>query len=241
MNRRATIGPPVLALALLPMLGSGLDGPLPQRFQPRPPQCDPVSERNRVPVGARIDTGEYTLTLVATTGPSQGALARGSLWLLSTAAARDSAVAAGSSHPVPETPRVPLYGATDVDLGGVSAPASGETVAGSPGAHSFDPWRPGVVVWQDADSAGVTARWRLFIGTVRNDRQSCDRGSACGDRPLTDGPGIRLDVHKVEPSGFAGVWRAAAKSMVTGYFCAAPVRYYSRFKTRNLAKPPSPH
>jgi len=228
-------------LALLPMGAPGLGAGPPVRGQPRPPQCDPVSERDRVSVGARIDTGQYTLTLVATAGPSDGASARGSLWLLSTTAAHDSAVAAGSSHPVPETPGVPLYGAIDVDLAGVGAPVATDAGASTPGAHSFDAWRPGVVVWRDADSSSAAARWRVFIATVRNDRQGCDRGSACGDRALSDGPGIRLDVHKVDASGFAGDWRPVAHSAAHGYFCAAPVRYYSRYKSRNLAKPPSAH
>jgi hypothetical protein len=200
-----------------------------------------VSEHDLVPATASVDTGQYTLTLVATAGPSAGASARGSLWLLSTTAARDSEIAAGSSHALPATARVPLYGGTNVDLAGVGAPVPVEARSGSPGAHSMDPWRPGVIMWRDVDSAGQAATWRLFIATLRNDRQACDRGTACADRPLTDGPGVVLDVHKVEKGGFAGAWRPVAPGDARGYFCAAPVQYYSRFKSRNFATPPATH
>jgi hypothetical protein len=211
------------------------------QVQPRPPRCDPVSDRDHLAADVRIDTGQYTLTVVATGGPSDGASVRASLWLESATAAHDSEVASGQRNPLRDTVRVPLYGATDVDFAGVSAPvstgAAGEAV---PGSHSFDPHRPGVIVWHRVDTTRAEATWRLFIGTTDNDRRACDRGDACADPP-TAGPGVALDVHKIDASGFAGEWRPITAGAAHGYFCAAPVRYFSPYKTRSLARPPRPH
>jgi hypothetical protein len=188
-----------------------------------------------------MDTGQYTLTIVATAGPSDGASVRGSLWLESATAARDSAVAPSGGHAVSDTARIPLYGATDVDLAGVSASPLGGVADAAPSPHSLDPRRPGVLVWRRVDSARVEATWRLYIATTDNDRRACDHGGACDDRVPTDGPGVALEIHKLDVNGFAGNWRLIAAGPVHGYFCVAPVRYYSPYKSRNLARPPRAH
>jgi hypothetical protein len=231
--------PPLLGLMLLTMFTPGVVGLRPAGPQPRAPRCEPVSDHGRIPVGARIDTGQYTLTVVASTGPSEGASARGNLWLVSMAAVHDSAVAAGTSDPIRVSPDVPLYGATDVDLAGVSAPVQDGGAA--PSAHSLDPSRPGVVVRYRVDSTSGSADVRLYVATTRNDRRGCDRRGACPDPEPGGGPGVVFDVHKLDEAGFAGAWQPVASGAAHGYFCAVPVRYYSRYKSRNLAQPPKPH
>jgi hypothetical protein len=57
----------------------------------------------------------------------------------------------------------------------------------------------------------------------------------------TQGPGVVLDVHKMGSDGVAGSWQAAASSDIHGYFCAAPVRYYSPYQSRYLPQGPQPH
>ena len=58
-----------------------------------PFSCDAVSARDVIPPLARIDSGEYTLTLIATGGSSSGALVRGRLWLRRTSMLDTSTVA----------------------------------------------------------------------------------------------------------------------------------------------------
>ncbi|GEM_PF-3461021 len=214
--------------------------PMEARAQPRPTRCEPVSRRDAVLPGALIDTGQYVLTLVATTGRSQGASVRGNLWLRSTTEAHDSLVVAGVRRPVRDTARVPLYGALTVDLAGVSAPVPyGGAVVPDP--RSFDPRRPGVIVTRRLDSAGGSLDWQLLIATRANDRRRCDSGGPCMDRAPDDGPGVVLAIHKHDGGGFAGSWRPVAGTETGGYFCAEPVRYYSPYRTKRVALPPPSH
>jgi len=227
-------------LALLAMTAAAYAPARPPSPQPPIPRCEPVSDRDRVAAGATIDTGQYTLTVSATSGPSEGASARGSLWLRSTTAAFDSAAKAGAPWPA-YSPDVPLYGATDADLVGASAlPAAAATGSGVPGPRSFDPRRPGVLVWRHVNAARDDAEWRLYIATPANGSQRCIAEGDC-DASARAGSGVVFDIHKVTASGFAGSWQLDAASRARGYFCAARLQYYSPYRSRNLAQPPRPH
>ena len=94
-----------------------------------PFSCDAVSPRDVIPPLSRIDSGEYTLTLIATGGSSSGALVRGRLWLRRTSMLDTSTVATTRALAA-DTARIPLYGAVNVDLAGV-----GVSVAGQPIRH----------------------------------------------------------------------------------------------------------
>jgi hypothetical protein len=228
-----------LALLTVGVVGPGVIERTPAPRQPRPPQCNAVSDRDVVPAHSTLDTGQYTLTMVATSGPSGGASAQGGLWLAFPRGARDTD-AHGASPTRPYRLTAPVYGATEVDLGGVGATVPPDDNSAVPTPHAFDQRRPGVLVSYQVDSATSGAVWRLYIATARNDQRTCQIGEPCW-HPPTEGPGVVLDVHKVDATGFAGSWRPVATSEARGYFCAAPVRYYSRYKTRTLPEPPPTH
>jgi len=193
--------------------------------QPRPARCDAVSERDLLLPGSTIDTGQYTLSLVATTGPAAGASVRGQLWLEYTHTQSDAAP--------PSYPHVPLVGGTDADLGGVGA---GATLAISP-----DSERPGVVVTHDVPSRSAAPTWRLYLATSLSDRRHCDWEGPCGHHDPTSGAGVVLDIRKIGEGAFAGRWHAVGQRAAGGFFCAAPVLYYSPFRTRSYARPPAVH
>ena len=191
--------------------------------------------------GALIDTGQYTLTLVATGGQSGGASVRGGLWLTAEGVTHDSGGSAKASHKAPGRPLEAQYGATEVDLTGVGASVTSDSANQAPSAHSVSADRPGVLVWHHTDIAHSSPAWRLLIATVNNDRQACKRGDACWDVMPSTGPGVVLDVHRVGATGFAGSWSSAGSGDVRGYFCAAPVRYYSPYQSHYLPQGPQPH
>ena len=205
--------------------------------QPRTPPCNAVSNSDVAAPGAAIDTGQYTLTLVATAGQSSGASVSGALWLT----AHDSAVTPRPQRVVAGRPLEAQYGATEVDLTGVGASVSSDSAHQAPSAHSANPQRPGVLVWHRGDSAHTRPAWRFLIATVNNDRQACKRGDPCWEVMPTSGPGAVLDVHKMGSDGMAGSWRSAGSTEVHGYFCVVPVRYYSPYQSRYLPQGPAPH
>ena len=214
-------GSPVLVLLLAGLAAPDGTGRSVPTLQPRPPRCAPVSEHDLVSVDAEIDTGQYTLTLVATAGPSAGASAQGGLWLVLPRGARDSGGAPSASHAARARPELPLYGATAVDLAGVSAPIAADSSA-VPSPHSFDPQRPGVLVRYRVDASTAGGVWRLYIATNRNDQRACHLGTTCWDHASREGPGVVLDVHKIDTSGFAGLGSPWPRADAHGYFCAAP-------------------
>lgn len=189
------------------------------------PSCDPVSEHDVVGPLAHLDSGEYALTVVASSGASAGAWVKGRLWLRpvrsldTSSVAAERALAAGAD-------RTPLYGAVNIDFGGVGTPvlvADGR----APDPRSFDPVRPGVLVVHQADTARGDATWQVLIATTANDRGvPCQTGVPCPVLP-SDGPGVVLTVRKLATDTFAGGWRPAASGGTQrGYFCAARVRDY---------------
>jgi hypothetical protein len=197
------------------------------------PSCDPVSEHDVVGPLAHLDSGEYALTVVASSGASAGAWVKGRLWLRrvrsldTSSVAVERALAAGAD-------RTPLYGAVNIDFGGVGTPvlaADGR----APDPRSFDPIRPGVLVVRQADTARGDATWQVLVATTANDRGvPCQAGVPCPALP-SDGPGVVLTVRKLAPDAFAGGWRPAASGGTQrGYFCAARVRYYPYTVRRHI-------
>ena len=148
-----------------------------------PFSCDAVSARDVIPPLARIDSGEYTLTLIATGGSSSGASVRGRLWLRRTSMLDTSAVPATRALAA-DTARIPLYGAVNVDLAGVGVSVATGTSGAVPDPRSFDPMRPGVIVAHHLSKAIGEGRWRLLIGTAANDRRAaCDSAGDCPPHP----------------------------------------------------------
>jgi hypothetical protein len=197
------------------------------------PSCDPVSEHDVLGPLAHLDSGEYALTVVASSGASAGAWVKGRLWLRrvrsldTSSVAAERALAAGAD-------RTPLYGAVNIDFGGVGTPvlvADGR----APDPRSFDPIRPGVLVVRQVDAARGDATWQVLIATTANDREvPCQTGVPCPGLP-SDGPGVVLTVRKLGTDAFAGGWRPAASGGTQrGYFCAARVRYYPYTVRRHI-------
>lgn len=205
----------------------------------QPPRCQPVNPHGLVPASAAIDTGEYTLTMVAGEGPSAGASVTGRLWLVSSTTARDSQILSGAHAPLGGTARMPLYGASNADLFGVSALVTHGTPQPEPRSDSFDPLHPGVIVSHLADGDPT---WVLLIGTTANNRARCDSVNACSSQRPESGPGVALEVHKITPNGFAGVWHTlnqGSANAAKGYFCASPTQFSPQFKsqTGHIAQP----
>jgi hypothetical protein len=217
---------PRLGIATLAICGA-LTGAADHERGPRSVRvsCDPVSERDRPALDARVDTGEYALSLVATSGLSAGSAVQGRLWLRPTSALDTSprplhrALARDAAH-------IPLYGATVVDFAGVGAPPLPAPGGSAPDPRSFDPRRPGVVVTHDTGGSPPVARWTVLIGTTANIRETaCGPDGPCPPRPA-DGVGVGLTVRKIERGAFAGGWAVVGRTDPGGFFCAVPVRYY---------------
>lgn len=191
-----------------------------------PYRCDAVSDRDIISPAARIDSGEYTFTMVAASGPSSGASVRGRLWLRRTSSLDTSSVARLRALAA-DTARIPLYGATIIDFSGVGAPVAERASGPVADPRSFDPIRPGVLVTHHTGKAIGDGRWRLLIGTTANDRPTpCDTAGDCPPTPAS-GSGIALTVRKIDPSGFAGGWQpVGGEGGTRGFFCAVPVHYF---------------
>jgi hypothetical protein len=192
-----------------------------------PFSCDAVSPRDVISPLSRIDSGEYTLTLIATGGSSSGASVRGRLWLRRTSML-DTSAAPRTRALAADTARIPLYGAVNVDLAGVGVAVPDHPSGTVPDTRSFDPVRPGVLVAHHLSKADGEGRWRLLIGTTANDRRTvCDSAGDCPPTPAV-GSGLALSVAKIGQGDFAGSWTAisAGGDGARGYFCAVPVRYF---------------
>jgi hypothetical protein len=191
-----------------------------------PFSCDAVSARDVIAPTARIDSGEYTFTLVATAGPSSGASVRGRLWLRRSSTLDTSALASVRALAA-DTARIPLYGAANVDFSGVGIAIGSSASNGAADPRSFDPMRPGALVTHHTSRATGEGRWRLLIGTTANDRHApCDTAGECPPPPAA-GPGVVLSVSKIVREQFAGGWTAVGgEDGARGYFCAVPVHYF---------------
>ena len=151
--------------------------------------------------------GEYTLTLVASTGPKSGNSTSGTMWLLPT----DSA----HRHPVsaigvtPEGVVIPYFGAVEIGLEDVGALRIGDV-------SSRDPDEPGVL-WleQRLEPSEGAVSITLRLGSLANRR---------GVQEF-DGSFTALHVHEVSPDSFAGTWTSGSMGkQTTGYFCASRLK-----------------
>lgn len=95
----------------------------------------------------------------------------------------------------------PLQGSTDIDLRAVGAHRVGDPA-------STDPAAPGVLVLE-SERRG-TRQILLRLGSEANRVH----------RRLYDGGHTVLRVQQIGADGFSGTWESAARSSVTGYFCA---------------------
>lgn len=224
------------------LVATDMDPRISGPIQPRPPACNAVSHQDMVGGGGMIDTGQYTLTLVATQGKSSGASVSGGLFLTAPqGVAHDSMGAAKASKAAPGRPLEAQYGATEVDITGVGAAVASDGASEAPSAHSASPERPGVLVWHRSESTHASPAWRLLIATSHNNRVTCKRGDTCWDSMPAEGPGAVLNIHKVDANGLAGWWHAVGATETGGYFCIAPVRYYSPYQSKYLPSGPTPH
>ena len=234
----------VLVLGPLAMANFGAVNPeahAPPRDQPRVPACNAVSNQDVVGPGAAIDTGQYTLTLVATGGQSGGASVRGGLYLTAQGVTHDSGGSTKASHKAPGRPLEAQYGATEVDLTGVGASVTSDSANQAPSAHSVSrrsSRRPGLAPHRYRSQ-------QSRLATVDRDREQRPAGLqarrcllGCDASPR--GPAWCSTYTGLVPTGFAGSWRSAGSGDVHGYFCAAPVRYYSPYQSRYLPQGPQP-
>lgn len=149
-----------------------------------------------------IVTGEYLLTLVATSGPRVGGKDTGRL-ILKTATPQDRSPRTGKRATDLEGEEALLYGAAMLDWGAIAAPVFDD---GPPPPRSLDPVYPGVLVLYHGDDQVI------FIGTLSNLRDGYG---------WLDGSGIQLRVTAADADRLHGSWDAWG--IVTGgagYFCA---------------------
>jgi len=142
--------------------------------------------------------GDWSLTLVATTGPSAGRVAQG---IVALRAQEESLRRV--DRPGPATVIVPMVGSTDMIVEEVGAVRMGDL-------RSSDPRRPGVSVWvsQGADS-GVSAVLRIGQQEIGVARQPFDAGYTV------------LYLRRVWGAGIYGGWASGVSDeVVTGHFCA---------------------
>ncbi|MGH7674059.1 MAG: hypothetical protein ACREMV_02210 [Gemmatimonadales bacterium] len=159
-------------------------------------ECRPLPDGPPTATSTTGLAGEYRLTLVATRGPRAGRIAEGRLWL----APQDTALQLlfQLNGAVDSTARMPLIGATDVDLDAVGAVRMGAL-------DSRDPRQPGVAV---LETPGTII---LRLGAEANRR----------DVVRFDGGYMALYVRATGGAGFAGGWASGVTGPeAEGYFCA---------------------
>ncbi len=149
-------------------------------------------------------SGEYAVTLVATSGDKSGDRTRGQLRLLEqTGELREFALPGVAMD---TRVSVPLYGATGLDLDVVGAVAAGDL-------SSLDPERPGVMVMESRGERDGAERTMILLrfGSEANRR----------DVIAFDGAYMVMGVRAMSGEGFAGEWRSGVFGReVRGYFCA---------------------
>ena len=168
-----------------------------------------------VPTGAaRIESaptadmsGEFALTLAATTGPKSQYRVAGKVWLVSSDADHRHPFTMGGAKV--EDVVTPYFGWAEVELEAVGALEIGDV-------SSRDPNEPGVL-WLEqrvgAPDGPVSITIRL--GSLANRSGSQE----------FDGSYTALHVYEASPSRFAGEWISGSMGrQTTGYFCAERLR-----------------
>ena len=172
-----------------------------QRAGPLP--CAPL-ERPRTLDAEAIAAlaGDYSLTLVATSGERSGQVARGTAMLFENPDRLRRLIGA-SGNPMLGVV-VPFYGAADIDVAEVGALPLGTT-------NSDDPLQPGVLVIQNSPDDTTTRSLIMRLGSETNRRNAV---------PF-DGAYTVLRVRHVGPDFILGSWASGtATEVAAGFFCA---------------------
>jgi hypothetical protein len=148
-------------------------------------------------------TGEYEITLYATSGPEVGATVAGRMTLFPQSEIL-LAVPDVDGTPLPGA-SMPLYGSAEVDLDRVGAAAAGEL-------GSTDPGAPGVGGYSQAGQADVPPGLTLRFGAEANRR----------GQVRFDGTYMALMVRESGAGGLAGEWHSGSVEgeEASGRFCA---------------------
>jgi hypothetical protein len=142
--------------------------------------------------GPSLQSGQYRLTLVATSGSHKSALAEGTINLLPASATDRSEATGKLAQDHGDTPQ--FYGWTNLDFGRVGAPMCSDDASPPPASH--DPLHPGVLVRAKTARAFPSV---ILIGTLSNLREGA---------LYTDGCGIGLFLETWDGSCYDGSWSA---------------------------------
>ncbi len=146
--------------------------------------------------------GDYSLTLVATSGERSGHIARGTAMLFENADRLRSLIGTGGNPMLGVV--VPFYGAADIDVTEVGALPLGTT-------NSDDPLQPGVLVIQSSPDDTTARSLIMRLGSETNRRNAV---------PF-DGGYTVLRVRLVRPDSMLGSWASGTVTEVAaGFFCA---------------------
>ncbi len=167
------------------------------------PPCAPF-ERPRTLDAEAIAAlaGDYSLTLVATSGERSGQIARGTAMLFENPDRLRRLIGAGGNPMLGVV--VPFYGAADIDVTEVGALPLGTT-------NSDDPLQPGVLVIQNSPDDTSVGSLVMRLGSETNSRNAV---------PF-DGGYTVLRVRLVRPDSMLGSWASGTVTEVAaGFFCA---------------------
>lgn len=146
--------------------------------------------------------GDYSLTLVATSGERSGQIARGTATLFENPTQLRHLIDAGGNPMLGVV--VPFYGAADIDVTEVGALPLGT-------ATSNDPLQPGILVIQNSPDDTTARSLVMRLGSETNRRNAV---------PF-DGGYTVLRVRLVGPGSILGSWASGTVTEVAaGFFCA---------------------
>ena len=146
--------------------------------------------------------GDYSLTLVATSGERSGQIARGTAMLFENPDRLRRLIGAGGNPMLGVV--VPFYGTADIDVTEVGALPLGTTT-------SDDPLQPGVLVIQNSPDDTTVRSLVMRLGSETNRRNAV---------PF-DGGYTVLRVRLVGPDSILGSWASGTVTEVAaGFFCA---------------------
>ena len=164
---------------------------------PAPAPCAPVAGELAPGARAAVLAGDFTLSLVATSGPMSGRSTAGRLRLRSFG---------NTPVPVPASAgaRYPLFGGAEVALAEVGAISPGDVRRDNPAA-------PGVLVIEWDRQSPARTEITVRMGADANQ----------GDRLRFDGTSMALQVTSISPNRFAGRWQSSGGELrAGGHFCA---------------------
>ena len=174
-----------------------------QRAGPPTPPCAPFERPPTLDAEAIAAlAGDYSLTLVATSGERSGQIARGTAMLFHNPDRLRRLIGPGGNPMLGVV--VPFYGAADIDVTEVGALPLGTT-------NSDDPLQPGVLVIQNSPDDTTARSLVMRLGSETNSRNAV---------PF-DGGYTVLRVRLVLPDSMLGSWASGTVTEVAaGFFCA---------------------